>query len=254
MAGGCAYHAARRLLALADHIHSLNGAADHDVKCTLSKKEATMFCSACGHQNEATSKFCASCGKPLVAGTQQVASPPAAPSPQEPLEPGRGGLILTFGILSIVPLGPILGIPAWVMGHRDLKKIRAGLIAVGQQGLTQAGMILGIIGTFVTVVGAAIAVGLSLFSAQSIQSNRDAMINDLNNLAAMAYQYRVRPASLDGGAGTYTGFTIPAKMQTNENATYVATVQADEIEFVATSAQNTINTVTVKCEGEGRLH
>jgi len=213
-----------------------------------------MYCSACAHQNEATSKFCANCGKPLVAGTQGVTSPHPAPSPQEALEAGRGGLILTFGILSILLLGPILGIPAWVMGHRDLKKIRAGLIAVGQQRLTQAGMVLGIIGTFVQVVGIAIAVGLSFFSAQSITSNKDAMINDLNNLAAMAYQYRVRPASMDGGAGTYTGFTIPAKMQTNENATYVATVQADEIEFVATSAQKTTNTITVKCDGDGRLH
>ena len=217
-----------------------------------------MYCSACGHQNEATSKFCANCGKPLIAGTQGVTSPHPAPSPQEALEAGRGGLILTFGILSILLLGPILGIPAWVMGHRDLKKIRAGLIAVGQKGLTQAGMILGIIGTFVSgfviVVGIAIAVGLSLFSAQSIQSNRDAMINDLNNLAAMAYQYRIRPASMGGGEGTYTGFTIPAKMQTNENAKYASTAHADEIEFVATSAQNRTNTITVKCDGDGRLH
>ncbi|TSA18941.1 zinc ribbon domain-containing protein, partial [bacterium] len=75
-----------------------------------------MYCSACGHQNEATSKYCANCGKPLVAGTQGVTSPPPAPSPQEVLEAGRGGLIFTFGILSILLLGPILGIPAWVMG------------------------------------------------------------------------------------------------------------------------------------------
>ena len=39
-------------------------------------------------------------------------------------EAGRGGLILTLGILSIVLLGFFLGIPAWVMGNRDLKKIR----------------------------------------------------------------------------------------------------------------------------------
>ncbi|MCX5729611.1 MAG: hypothetical protein NTZ28_12390, partial [Nitrospirae bacterium] len=60
---------------------------------------------------------------------------------------------------------------------------------MGQQQLLL--IILGVI-----IVGIAIAVGLSLFSAQSVQSNRDAIINDLNNLAAQAYQYRIRPTSM----------------------------------------------------------
>jgi len=218
-----------------------------------------MYCSACGHQNESTAKFCIHCGKPLVAGTQQATTPPPASSPQKAVEPGRGGLILTFGILSIVLLGPILGIPAWVMGHRDLKKIRAGLIAAGQKGLTQSGMILGIIGTFISpfviiVVGIAIAVGLSLFSAQSVQSNRDAIINDLNNIAAQAYQYRIRPTSMGGGEGSYRGFRIPTKMRTNENGSYEArVVTSDLLEFTATSAQNNTNAITVYIDSDGRL-
>ena len=57
---------------------------------------------------------------------------------------------------------------------------------MGQQQLLL--IILGVI-----IVGIAIAVGLSLFSAQSVQSNSDAIINDLNNLAAQAYQFRIRP-------------------------------------------------------------
>jgi hypothetical protein len=52
-----------------------------------------------------------------------------------------------------VLLGPILGIPAWVMGHRDGKKIRAGQIDAKQRGTTLAGMVLGIIGTFLSVLG-----------------------------------------------------------------------------------------------------
>ena len=81
---------------------------------------------------------------------------------------------------------------------------------MGQQQLLL--IILGVI-----IVGIAIAVGLSLFSAQSVQSNKDAMINDLNNLAAHAYQFRIRPSSMGGGQGTYTGYTIPTKMKSNEN-------------------------------------
>ena len=66
--------------------------------------------------------------------------------------PGRGTLILVLGILSIVccsPLGPF----AWVMGAGDLKKIGTGEISPEAKGLTQAGMICGIIGTIFLIVG-----------------------------------------------------------------------------------------------------
>lgn len=122
---------------------------------------------------------------------------------------------------------------------------------MGQQQLLL--IILGVI-----IVGIAIAVGLILFSAQSVQSNRDAIINDLNNLSAQAYQYKVRPSSMGGGQGSYGGFTIPSKMLTNENATYNADatpVASGATSFVitATSAQNTTNKITVTVDSEGRL-
>lgn len=219
-----------------------------------------MYCSACGHQNESTAKFCVNCGKPLNVGTQQAATSPPAPPPQQGVEPGRGGLIFTLGLLSILLLGPILGIPAWVMGHKDMKKIRAGLIAASQKGLTQTGMILGIIGTFVSVfaiivIGIAIAVGLSLFSAQSVQSNRDAMINDMNNIAAQAYQYRIRPSSMGGGQNSYFGFELPSKMRRNENAAYEAeVVTSNRIKLTATSIQNDANRITVFLDSDGKLY
>jgi hypothetical protein len=69
-----------------------------------------------------------------------------------PTNSGRGGLILTLGILSLVvcaPLGPI----AWILGSGDLKKIAAGQISSEAKGLTQAGMICGIIGSVFLVLG-----------------------------------------------------------------------------------------------------
>jgi hypothetical protein len=117
---------------------------------------------------------------------------------------------------------------------------------MGQQQLLL--IILGVI-----IVGIAIAVGLSLFTAQSIQSNRDAIINDLNNLAAQAYQYRIRPTSMGGGQGDYSSFAIPLKMKTNENATYSATPGQNSIAFTAVSAQNASNTVQVSVDSFGRL-
>ena len=118
---------------------------------------------------------------------------------------------------------------------------------MGQQQLLL--IILGVI-----IVGIAIAVGLSLFSAQSIQSNKDAMINDLNNIAAQAYQYKVRPSSMGGGQGSYASFTIPTKMATNENAVYVASnAGATSVTVTSTSNQNTSNTIVVVVDSDSRL-
>ncbi len=117
---------------------------------------------------------------------------------------------------------------------------------MGQQQLLL--IILGVI-----IVGIAIAVGLSLFSAQSVQSNRDAMINDLNNLSAQAYQFRIRPSSMGGGQGDYTTFAIPTKMKTNENGTYTAAPTRNTIVFTAVSANNPSNTIKVTVNSDGKL-
>ncbi len=105
----------------------------------------------------------------------------------------------------------------------------------------------------VIIIGIAIAVSMSSFSAQSVQANRDAMINDLNSLAAQAYQYRVRPTSMGGGQGDYTSFVVPPKMQTNENGTYTMSPSQNSIVFTAVSAQNHSNTVSVTIDSFGRL-
>lgn len=82
------------------------------------------------------------------------------PSRRRRWAPHRGGMILTFGILSIVgwllcaqlPLS-FFGIAAWIMGHADLKEIKAGRMDPAGEGLTRAGWILGIIGTVLLIAG-----------------------------------------------------------------------------------------------------
>jgi hypothetical protein len=221
-------------------------------------KEDKMFCPKCGHQNDSNAKFCMGCGKPLTDSEQNRMSTPQ-PTSSRASEPGRGGLILTFGILSLTLLGPILGIPAWIMGHRDLKKINAGIIAISQKGLTKGGMICGIVGTFfspfIIIIGIAIAVGLSLFTANSIQANKDAMINDLNNIAANAYQYKIRPESMGGGGNSFSGFRIPSKMVSNDNAKYYAQViSSTNIKLAAVSSQNADSKIYVSLSEDGNLY
>jgi hypothetical protein len=87
---------------------------------------------------------------------------------------------------------------------------------MGQQQLLL--IILGVI-----IVGIAIAVGLSLFSANAIQANKDAITNDLNNIMANAYQYRIRTTSMGGGNNSYAGYAIPTRLSSNSNATYSIT-------------------------------
>lgn len=80
--------------------------------------------------------------------------------------PHRGSLILTFGILAIIPcLMPIFGPLAWIMGSHDLAEIRAGKMEAEGEGLTQGGRILGIIFTSLVVFCFGGACVLSVISA-----------------------------------------------------------------------------------------
>ena len=118
---------------------------------------------------------------------------------------------------------------------------------MGQQQLLL--IILGVI-----IVGIAIAVGLSLFSAQSQQANHDAIINDLNNISANSYQYYTRPVSMGGGANSYTGYTIPSRMQSNENAGYAAVPNGTtNCAITGTSASVTGATILATVSNTGKV-
>jgi hypothetical protein len=119
---------------------------------------------------------------------------------------------------------------------------------MGQQQLLL--IILGVI-----IVGIAIAVGISMFSSGSVQANRDGIVNDLNNLAANAYQFKIRPTTMGGGGGTYTGgsgYAIPTKLASNENGTFTRSNAAQAVTFVGTSGAG-YGTVTAVCDSTGRL-
>jgi hypothetical protein len=121
---------------------------------------------------------------------------------------------------------------------------------MGQQQLLL--IILGVI-----IVGVAIAVGISMFSGQSIAANRDAIITDLATLGADAYQFKIRPSTMGGGSGTYSGYTIQATGAWgtgNPNATYVVTTQtASTLVLTATSKQVSGGSVVVTMDGNGKV-
>ncbi len=63
--------------------------------------------------------------------------------------PDRGGVILALGILSVLFLGPLSGIPAWLMANQDLKDTRSGIVN-DPSGLVHIGRAIAVIGTFLS--------------------------------------------------------------------------------------------------------
>ena len=107
---------------------------------------------------------------------------------------------------------------------------------MGQQQLLL--IVLGVI-----VVGIAVVVGINLFTANAVSSNRDGVVADLTNIAANAQQFYRKPTAMGGGGYTFTGFTIPAEVDTTPNGTYTATVAAQTVTLVGKGNEKNAGTV-----------
>jgi len=98
----------------------------------------------------------------------------------------------------------------------------------------------------VIIVGIAVAVGITMFNTQAVNSNRDACLADMNNFATQAMAWYRTPASHGGmGSGTvagtdetallnWIGFTDGDADLDTGNGAFAATVTANNVEFVAT--------------------
>ena len=102
---------------------------------------------------------------------------------------------------------------------------------MGQQQLLL--IVLGVI-----IVGIAIVVGINLFQANAVEGNRNRLVADLNNLASMAQAYYKKPASLGGGANTFTGWAIPTGLATNADGTFSVVVAAQTLTITGTGTEN----------------
>jgi len=89
-----------------------------------------------------------------------------------------------------------------------------------------------LIGLGIIIVGVAIIVGINLFSASSVQANRDALISDMTAIASMAQAYYRKPVALAGGGYRFTGFTIPEPLVSNDNGRYTVTAAAQRLTLV----------------------
>ncbi len=107
---------------------------------------------------------------------------------------------------------------------------------MGQQQLLL--IVLGVI-----IVGIAVVVGINVFTASSLEANKSALVSDLQTIGSMAQQYYRKPAAMGGGGNTFTGWTVPASLDSTANmgAPIVATVAAQSVTLLATGTENGAN-------------
>ena len=104
----------------------------------------------------------------------------------------------------------------------------------------------------VIIVGIAVAVGITMFNAQATNSNRSAIVGDMNNLASSALAFYKTPASHGGGAqswgsdidevGMWLGYGYDATADSlgTGNGGYFISVSSDDVTIigVGTSSGN----------------
>jgi len=107
---------------------------------------------------------------------------------------------------------------------------------MGQQQLLL--IVLGVI-----IVGIAVVVGINVFTASSLEANKSALVADLQTIGSMAQQYYRKPAAMGGGGNTFTGWTVPAALDSTANmgASITATVAAQTVTLLATGTENGAN-------------
>ena len=97
-------------------------------------------------------------------------------------------------------------------------------------------------GVGIVLVVTAVFVGIDYFVSQSIESNRDAVIIDLNAIANQAQQYYSKPVETGGGGRNFTGFQVASGYASNLNGTYTivsTTVNRIVFEGVGTEYSDT---------------
>ena len=111
-----------------------------------------------------------------------------------------------------------------------------------------------VIGVSVLIIGIAILAGVMFFHSDDVTANKNAMINDINQIAHVSVRYYVRPPGLDGGGHDLAGFTVPEKFRSNINGSYTAeVVSATQLHIVAVSARDTNNTITADIATDGKV-
>lgn len=95
---------------------------------------------------------------------------------------------------------------------------------------------------------------LGVEEQQIVHTLKLVLVNDLSNLAAVASQYRLRASTMGGGQGSFSGFTLPRRLKSNENASFDAQVHSSNlVRLTAVSTKYRSNMVVVDVDEYGNL-
>ena len=86
----------------------------------------------------------------------------------------------------------------------------------------QQQLLLIVLGTI--IVGVAVVVGINMFTTGAINAERDALLQDVNNIASSAAAYWRKPAALGGGARDFSAVAdvvVFGADSANANGTFV---------------------------------
>ena len=133
---------------------------------SLWQRASTMFAnlphsqtSVSGSSSHSNPSAGASAVNPYSSSSYTASNPySGSVSPTRYLKAERGALVLTLGILGVVflaictPVCWVLAPMAWIMGQNDLADMRSGAMDPTGMGTTQAGMIMGIIGSVISLI------------------------------------------------------------------------------------------------------
>jgi len=116
----------------------------------------------------------------------------------------------------------------------------------------QQQLLLIVLGTI--IVGVAVVVGINMFTTGAVNAERDALLQDVNNIASSASAYWRKPAALAGGARSFVGTTDVTTFgadSSNANGSFVmSTVTATSFTLTATGAnEGVIIVATITQQG-----
>lgn len=87
----------------------------------------------------------------------------------------------------------------------------------------------------IILVGVALTVGISLFTANAAEQKRNEVINECIMLASEAQLYFRRPTALGGGGKSFLGWKIPSEYRNTDIGSFTLTsISATEVEITGT--------------------
>jgi hypothetical protein len=158
---------------------------------------------------------------------------------------------LLFGFI----IGPTLFFFGWYNRRKDRESGSKGSVLRGSAVISVVGGILTFAVAIPSIPAAYIQVRVtqSMHRAQAIQDNKDQMINDLNMIACNARQFRILPKNLDGGNGSYLGYSLSQILAGTEEGTYEISCTADDIAVKAISKKYSDCHISVHIVKDGHL-